>query len=69
MFIYHRQLMLWGGLTQVFIGEGKEQFMYETDIPGKLLYLYMPHTVKIYKENIKQVAQLSPCNWGAQLRH
>ena len=22
-----------------------------------------------YKENIKQVAQLSPCNWGAQLHH
>ena len=40
MFIYQRQLMLWGGLTQVFIGEGEEQFMYDTDIPGKVLYLY-----------------------------
>ena len=36
MFIYRHQLMLWGGLSQMFIGEGEERFMIDTDIPGKL---------------------------------
>ena len=36
MFIYRHQLMLWGGLSQMFIGEGEERFMIDTDIPGNL---------------------------------
>ena len=39
MFIFRRQLILWGGLTQVFIGEGEEQFMYDSDIPGNLCFI------------------------------
>ena len=45
MFMYRRQLILWGGLTQVFIGEGEEQFMYDSDLPGKFL-LFM--TLEMY---------------------
>ena len=36
MFIYRHQLMLWGGLTQLFIGEGEQRFMFDTDIPGNV---------------------------------
>ena len=36
MFVYERQVMLWGGMTQVVLGEGDGRFNVEVDLPGEL---------------------------------
>lgn len=34
IFVYRDQLMIWGGTTQVFFGEGDERFLVSKDLPG-----------------------------------
>ena len=34
MFVYHHRLMLWGGMTQVILGEGDGRIIVDIDIPG-----------------------------------
>ena len=34
MFVYDHRLMLWGGMTQVIMGEGDGRFIVDIDIPG-----------------------------------
>ena len=34
VFVYNHQMMVWGGMTQIFIGEGDAQFMVDINLPG-----------------------------------
>lgn len=34
MFVYDHRLMLWGGMTQVIMGEGDGRIIVDIDIPG-----------------------------------
>ena len=34
MFVYDHRLMLWGGMTQVIMGEGDGRITVDIDIPG-----------------------------------
>ena len=34
MFVYDHHLMLWGGMTQVVLGEGEDRFNIEVNLPG-----------------------------------
>ena len=35
MFIYEKQLMLWGGITQIILGEGDDRFAVNIDLPSE----------------------------------
>ena len=34
MFMYNHQLLVWGGMTQVVMGEGEDRFNFEINLPG-----------------------------------
>ena len=38
MFVYDHRLMLWGGMTQVIMGEGDGRIIVDIDIPGTYIY-------------------------------
>lgn len=35
IFIYKDQLLVWGGMTQVILGEGDDRFLVDVDLPGE----------------------------------
>lgn len=40
MFVYDHSLMLWGGMTQVIMGEGDGRFIVDIDIPGTYMVYF-----------------------------
>lgn len=46
MFVYDHQLFLWGGMTQIILGEGDDRFLVDIDLPGMSLSSsdYSSHT-------------------------
>lgn len=40
MFVYDHRLMLWGGMTQVIMGEGDGRFIVDIDIPGTYMVYF-----------------------------
>ena len=35
VFVYDNQMMVWGGMTQVILGEGDNRFPVNIDLPGQ----------------------------------
>ena len=35
MFVYDHQLLVWGGMTQVVLGEGEDRFNIDIILPGQ----------------------------------
>ena len=35
VFVYNHQLMVWGGMTQIIMGEGDDRFLVQIDLPGQ----------------------------------
>ena len=45
MFVYDHQLFLWGGMTQIMLGEGDDRFLVDIDLPGMSVnYCQISHT-------------------------
>ena len=38
MFVFQSQLIVWGGSTQVIVGEGDDRFLVDITLPGVYLY-------------------------------
>ena len=36
MFVHDHQLLLWGGMTQVVLGEGEDRFNIDINLPGRV---------------------------------
>ena len=34
MFIHNHEVLVWGGMTQITIGEGEDRFNVDVDLPG-----------------------------------
>ena len=39
IFVYDNHLMVWGGMTQVFFGEGDGRFLVSFDLPGNIIII------------------------------
>lgn len=35
VFVYEHKMMVWGGMTQVFVGNGESRFLVDINLPGK----------------------------------
>ena len=35
MFVHNHQLLIWGGFTQVILGEGEDRFIVDIELPGR----------------------------------
>ena len=52
MFVYDHHLMLWGGMTQVVLGEGEDRFNIEVNLPGVCVLNDLYYQVSVKFEDL-----------------